>query len=1054
MSTPNDPTISHSSLDAIIAAYMEAVEAGDIPNRDDLLAIHAEHAEALQAFFADLDRMDRVASPLRLAGGLDVTSALDANGNSALPTIRYFGDYELLEEIARGGMGIVYKARQVSLNRIVALKMILRGTFATEKDVARFRAEAESAANLDHPHIVPIHEVGEHEGHQYFTMKFVEGTSLAKQRQNDPRKEVEGIIPVIRAVHHAHQRGVLHRDLKPSNVLVDAQGNRFVTDFGLAKRLADADRSLTEPGQILGTPRYMAPEQAAGSKDLTVAADVYSLGVILYERLTGQTPFMGDNALTLLRQARESEPPRPSTIRTGLDRDLETVVLKCLEKGPSRRYSSAIAVADDLDRWRRGEPITARPVGRTERFYRWCRRNRAITAACGLAILSLAGVAATSTFFAIQQAILVQQVRNEEQQTLSALAQAERERDSVRRLSARSVLREGQSFDEKQDPGKGLLYLAQALARAPDADPALQFAIRTNLDDCRQRVAVLTWYSDGSEPLAISSDGKRAFTAKDDGTANLWNVADGSSIDAAIKHADRVWSVAFSPNNETLVTGSKDGTARIWSSTNGTAIGPPMKHDGPVTDVAFSPDGAMVLTGSEDGTVRFWSSVGSLPVGRIIRLEGKVSDVAFSPNGETIVTGHNPNGPGTRVLKCGDGIARLWRVASRSPIGLPMKHFLVQDILFSPNGKTVLTRDTSCARLWNAVDGSPIGAPLGPEPPGGTFVNNVAYSPDGDIALTVDSGNGARLWRAADATLIGGVGLRDSQGSIAAFSPDGSYFLTGDKNGACCLWNTKTRSRMGPTFSYNFEQQFTDFAYTTDGVAFTPDGQSVLTADADNTSRLWRIAGSVAERPQWRCGSRTDDVVEIDADRRTIITLRGTNRPNTARLCSSVARPQAGIALSHEGHVSTIVLSPDGKLLLTANEAGVARLWDSVDGSPIGTPMRHAAIVECVAFRADGRLVLTGSQDKTAQLWNALDGTPIGKPLMHDGPVRSVAFSPDGKTVLTTSGDNRATASGHRKGTIARLWRVAECTQVGRAMSHAEFVSVATLRPMVEPSSQ
>ena len=246
-------------------------------------------ADQLHAFFADVDRMDRVASPLRHAAGLDATSDVDADGPGVPATVRYFGDYELLEEIARGGMGVVYKARQASLNRIVALKMILRGTFASPRDVQRFRAEAESAANLDHPHIVPIYEVGEHDGQQYYSMKFVEGTSLAKHPRGEMRAEVSRLVDVVRAVHYAHQHGVLHRDLKPSNVLVDPHGTLFVTDFGLAKRLTETagDHSLTEPGQVLGTPRYMAPEQAAGRKDLTVAADVYSLGVILYERLTG-----------------------------------------------------------------------------------------------------------------------------------------------------------------------------------------------------------------------------------------------------------------------------------------------------------------------------------------------------------------------------------------------------------------------------------------------------------------------------------------------------------------------------------------------------------------------------------------------------------------------------------------------------------------------------------------------------------------------------------------------------------------------------------------------
>jgi len=355
--------MSHDSLDGVIAAYLLAVEAGDVPNRQDLLDRHPQHADALRAFFADLDRMDRVASPLRLADGLEATSAVDADSQAVSPTVRYFGDYELLEEVARGGMGVVYKARQVSLNRLVALKMILAGGFASVRDIQRFRAEAEAAANLDHSHIVPIYEVGEHEGQQYYTMKFVEGTSLAGHARGELGAEVAGLISVARAVHHAHQHGVLHRDLKPSNVLVDPVGTWFVTDFGLAKRLAGTDRSLTEPGQILGTPRYMAPEQATGRKDLTVAADVYSLGVILYERLTGRTPFAGAEALTLLRQVRESEPPRPSSIEPGLDRDLETVVLKCLDKDPAHRYPGAEALADDLDRWLTGRPITARPSG-------------------------------------------------------------------------------------------------------------------------------------------------------------------------------------------------------------------------------------------------------------------------------------------------------------------------------------------------------------------------------------------------------------------------------------------------------------------------------------------------------------------------------------------------------------------------------------------------------------------------------------------------------------------------------------------------------------------
>ncbi len=424
MATPNDPTMSHDSLDAVIAGYMLAVEGGEVPNRQDLLDRHPEHADALLAFFADLDRMDRVASPLRLAGGLGVTGAADANGHAARPTVRYFGDYELLEEVARGGMGIVYKARQVSLNRLVALKMILAGSFASTRDIQRFRTEAESAANLDHPHIVPIHEVGEHEGQQYYSMKFVEGTSLAGHPRGELRAEVASLVDV--ALRRASCAPAGRAAPRPEALerargfTGDAAGRRLRPGEALRHRRCNVHRN--RPGA--GHAEVHCAEQAAGRKDLTVAADVYSLGVILYERLTGQTPFTGDNALTLLRQARESEPPRPSSIRPGLDRDLETVVLKCLEKEPGRRYPSAEALADDLANWLAGRPIAARPVGQAERFWRWCRRNPAVAGLTAAVASALILGAVVSTFFALAERRGRIRAERAEQETERTFAQS------------------------------------------------------------------------------------------------------------------------------------------------------------------------------------------------------------------------------------------------------------------------------------------------------------------------------------------------------------------------------------------------------------------------------------------------------------------------------------------------------------------------------------------------------------------------------------------------------------------------------------------------------
>jgi tRNA A-37 threonylcarbamoyl transferase component Bud32 len=467
MSAP-DPSseIPADPLDAVIAAYLQQVEAGVVPDREALLATHPDLAERLRAFFADYDRVDRQAAGLHLSN--DPNRTVDGPQQpGSLPRVRYIGDYELLEEIARGGMGVVYKARQITLNRIVALKMILHGELATPMDVARFRAEAEAAATLDHPNIVPIYEVGTHEGQQYYAMRYVEGTSLARHPCGDARAEARLLAAVTQAVDHAHRRGILHRDLKPSNILLDLAGTPFVTDFGLAKRV-DAERSLTETGALVGTPRYVAPEQAAGQKNLTLAADVYSLGVVLYERLTGRTPFTGETVLEVLRQVREAEPPRPSSIQPGLDRDLETICLKCLEKDPAKRYGTAAALADDLDRFLRGEPIQARPVGQMERLWRWCRRNPAVASLTAVVVVVLLVAVVVSTDLAIWALGERDRANGERDRADSRTREVEKAGEQLERTLARSLegpLREDRTGEEMlTDPESEALW---ELAESP-----------------------------------------------------------------------------------------------------------------------------------------------------------------------------------------------------------------------------------------------------------------------------------------------------------------------------------------------------------------------------------------------------------------------------------------------------------------------------------------------------------------------------------------------------------------------------------------------------------
>ncbi len=412
-----DPSASNQHLDEVVTAYLKALEAGAPPDQQAWLKRFPELAQELAAFFAGQRQVEQ------LAGQLHPTIA-PANAAQEAPTlvpgeplaspslgkVRYFGDYELLNEIARGGMGVVYRARQASLNRIVALKMILAGQLASPEDVARFHREAEAAANLDHPNIVPIYEVGEHEGQHYFSMKLVEGGSLAERvareegrgASRDGQKAAAGMVATIaRAVHHAASRGILHRDLKPSNILLDPQSQPYVTDFGLAKQVK-SDLRQTRSGSFVGTPSYMPPEQARSEKVLTTAVDVYSLGAVLYELLTGRPPFRANTALDTIMQVLDREPDRPRKLKPTIDRDLETVCLHCLEKDPGQALQLGSELAEDLKRWQAGEPILARSSSRPEQIIESARRKPALAGLVGVSAVAVVILALGSLFYVAQ----------------------------------------------------------------------------------------------------------------------------------------------------------------------------------------------------------------------------------------------------------------------------------------------------------------------------------------------------------------------------------------------------------------------------------------------------------------------------------------------------------------------------------------------------------------------------------------------------------------------------------------------------------------------------
>jgi tRNA A-37 threonylcarbamoyl transferase component Bud32 len=437
-------------LDQAILEFLHAQEKGPPLDRARWLKVHSEFTSELRRFLAAFDRLNEIAGPLlsplhaTLADGTGTVQIGEEPGplaGSVTTPPLIFGDYELIEKLGEGGMGVVYKARQASLNRIVALKMIVAGSHARRSDLARFRAEAEAVAALQHPNIVQIHEVGQRDGVPYLSLEFVPGGTLAHRLNGTPWADSDAarlVQAMARAMDQAHRHGIIHRDLKPGNVLLTADGIPKITDFGLAKRL-DASDGPTVSGTILGTPSYMAPEQAGGrSAEIGTLCDVYALGAILYELLTGRPPFRATEPLDTVMQVLHDEPVTPRMLNPNVSRDLETICMKCLRKDRAARYGTALALAEDLDRFLAHEPIHARPIGAMERLWRWCHRSPYRAALVGVVLCALLAAIGTGVWVNEMLRYDLAQTTAAQRRVRSALTRqiAERIDADLRQLSA------------------------------------------------------------------------------------------------------------------------------------------------------------------------------------------------------------------------------------------------------------------------------------------------------------------------------------------------------------------------------------------------------------------------------------------------------------------------------------------------------------------------------------------------------------------------------------------------------------------------------------------
>jgi WD40 repeat protein len=903
------------------------------------------------------------------------------DGASGRPTPALPG-YTILEELGRGGMGVVYKAQHLSLKRVVALKMILAGEYAEAGELRRFQAEAEAIARLKHPNIVQIHEVDEHNGLPYFSLEYCPGGSLDRKLSGTPLppQEAAALVEVLaRAMQAAHEKGIVHRDLKPANVLLGEGGEPKITDFGLAKKLEEAGQ--TRSGDIMGSPSYMAPEQARGQNQAVGSAvDVYALGAILYECLTGRPPFKAATALETLLQVVDDEPVSPSQLNRKVPRDLETVCLKCLEKEPGRRYSSAGELGEDLRRFHAGEPVRARPLARWGRGVKWVRRNPVLAGLLAAVAVALLGGTAVSMYFAFDAADQAESARDSaaDAETKAALAKAKEKeakesaedakakeklaRDNAaetRRILGEFSVTNGLRLAEQGDLFGGLLWYAEQVQRDPD-NPGTEMTARLRLRAYREygnlpTLVQVFFHEAGVTRTAFSPDGRRVLSASNDKTVLVWELATGKPLSPSLRLPDLVVHGAFTPNGPRVITANAKGMARVWDVATGNPVSPPLKHQGEVYHAVFNGDGRQVVIAG-GGAARVWDMATGKPVSPPLKHLGGVLHAAFSPDGRRVVTAS------------ADMTARVWDVATGKPVSPPL-HPLGRAIYtaFSPDGLRVFIAGDGAARVWDATTGQPVSPSL--VPPGGVL--HADLSPDERQVVTASADGTARVWDVATGKPVSPPLTHQGWVQHAVFSPDGRRVLTASKDMTARVWDAATGKPVTPPLRHQG---------TVNHVAFSPDGRRVVTA-SNKTVRIWDVAADRPVSTPLRHNNLAEHS-EFSPDGRRVTTVSKDGMET----------------LRHNNVVEYGEFSPDGRQVVTASADGTARVWDAFTGRPVTPFLRHRESVYHAAFSPDGCRVLTASEDNPAQVWDVATGQPVKLP-----PIYHATFSPDGRRVLTAS---------------------------------------------------